>query len=144
MDKDTREGIKCQYCESPTELSEMRFGFVMQCSNPSCAAYVSITSVNTAKGCTANNELRKMRRDTHKYIDKLIHMKSNDGNVSKALAKQKLYEYVHQKLEYDFKFNSLAQLNEKETIELQNFLKQVIENAIRKKEQRSQVRKHSA
>lgn len=136
MTEKQRTGNRCQYCNKPTSLEEMYYGTVAQCE---CGAYVSVDNDGNPKGCTAKNELRRLRRSTHKYIDRLVHMKVEKSKVSKEDAKEALYAYLNKTMNYNFEFKSIAQLNELEIIELQNILKNIIENAERKRKERSEA-----
>ena len=124
MEQEQRKGYKCQYCNSDTEVIDMRYGQVNQCT--SCGAYVSL-SVETGlpNGCTADAELRRERRSLHVVIDRLIKRKMDKDNVLYGNAKEALYKYIMNQMGFDFAFNSIAQLDIQETLTIKQILKRI-------------------
>ena len=119
-----RSGKYCQYCDSLTEVTEMRYGDVQSC--PKCTAYVSL-DINTGepKGVVANSELRRERRALHVVVDKLKRRKIMRSNVSAIKAQKALYGYMVKQLNLEFELNSIAQLSLDETIRIRSILNEI-------------------
>ena len=77
----------CQHCGSKVVLRDSSvvygksYGFVWICSNfPNCYSYVGVHRNTTRPlGRVANNELRKLRIEAHKYFDHMWKLKQKRG-----------------------------------------------------------------
>ena len=121
MTPEQRNGIRCHYCNNKTIIRSLKYGPVAQC------AYCYDTYVSTDKnlipsGCVANQSLRKLRRETHILVDKIVKRKMIQSNVHEDEAKAALYAYVQKQMNYSFVFDSIAKLDFNETLELKTFL----------------------
>jgi len=90
---------------------------------PLCGSYVSVNEDMIPIGMTANEDLRKARRNIHPIIDKLIIRKMIKGGIHKPEAKAALYKYIQERLNLDFELQSIAQLSSSELMSITPILK---------------------
>src|ERR1044072_1392050 len=80
------DGKTCPYCNRPTQYVDSKrvytksYGMIYLCEP--CGAWVGVhRGTNVALGRLANRELRKWKKDAHKYFDPLWQKKMRQGIV---------------------------------------------------------------
>lgn len=101
--KDILKGLVCPYCKDKTELVSSKiiygqdFGFVYYCEP--CDAYVGChAGTDIALGRLANKELRKAKKEAHRFFDMIWKLKIMNRDQAYAWLSTKLNlpkEYTH-------------------------------------------------
>lgn len=109
-------GKECQYCKKETELVDSEiiygknFGMIYLCKG--CNAYVgTYTNTIRALGSVANENLRTIRKQTHKVFDKLW---NNVDGKNWFKSRQEAYNWLAVKMEKNVRLTHIAMFREKE------------------------------
>jgi hypothetical protein len=96
------DGKTCPYCNQPTQYVDSKrvytksYGMIYLCEP--CGAWVGVhKGTNTALGRLANRELRKWKKDAHKYFDPLWQKKMKQV-YSKTKARHKAYTWLAEQM----------------------------------------------
>jgi hypothetical protein len=129
--------LYCQYCGEPAELIDSKeiykrpgYGLIYLCRK--CNAYVGVHEGTTIpKGTLANETLRKLRKDAHKYFDPLWKDKiikeivtiTNENTTLRKIA----YLWLAEQLKIESKYCHIGNFDEKQCINTIKICKNVFD-----------------
>jgi uncharacterized protein YbaR (Trm112 family) len=106
------DGKTCPYCNQPTQYVDSKrvymksYGMIYLCEP--CGSWVGVhEGTNKALGRLANRELRKWKKNAHKYFDPLWQKKMRQG-CSKKDARHKAYKWLSEQMGIDFEFTHIG------------------------------------
>lgn len=112
-------GRKCHYCNVKTKLVNSRviygkdYGYAYLCKQ--CGAYVGCHwGTKISKGIVANEDLRKLKRDAHRFFDVLWKRKSVKAGVSENKARRMAYKWLSNQTGITEEFCHIGMMNESE------------------------------
>jgi hypothetical protein len=101
-----QQGKICPYCNKPTQLVDSEivygtsYGLIYLCKP--CKAYVGVhKGTEQALGRLANEELRELKKETHRYFDNLWNRKIEEG-YSKSKSRKLAYTWLSEQMNIPF------------------------------------------